>query len=118
MNNLIEIYCAVDDFVKIFLPEWKKTLIANKKNKSLHLMMVILATTIFVLAYFLYDSMVNVFQVYSYSHHFPPSLFIWTNIISLRIAFFASFLMYLKRLQSVRYQREFSSEKVYHNRRT
>jgi hypothetical protein len=33
MNNLIEIYCAVDDFVKIFLPGWKKTLIATQQKK-------------------------------------------------------------------------------------
>ena len=33
MNNVLEIYCNVDDFVKNFLPEWRKQLIATHTKK-------------------------------------------------------------------------------------
>jgi hypothetical protein len=31
--NLLELYCQVDEFIKIFLPEWNKNLIAEGKKK-------------------------------------------------------------------------------------
>jgi len=33
MDNLVEIYCDVDDFCRVFLPEWEKTLIATGKRQ-------------------------------------------------------------------------------------
>ena len=33
MAKLIEIFCDVDDFCRVFLPEWEKTLIATGKRK-------------------------------------------------------------------------------------
>lgn len=33
MMNLLELYCHVDDFVRVFLPEWNKQLFAENKKK-------------------------------------------------------------------------------------
>lgn len=35
MENLIELFCAVDDFLKVFSPEWNKRLIAGGDRKRL-----------------------------------------------------------------------------------
>ncbi len=35
MDKLIDIFCDVDDFCKVFIPEWEKQLLANGKRKRL-----------------------------------------------------------------------------------
>jgi hypothetical protein len=29
MNNLVELYCDVDDFCKVFIPQWQKQLLED-----------------------------------------------------------------------------------------
>jgi len=33
MKNLVELYCDVDDFCKIFIPQWQKQLLENGTKK-------------------------------------------------------------------------------------
>ena len=33
MKNLVELYCDVDDFCKIFIPQWQKQLLEDGTNK-------------------------------------------------------------------------------------
>lgn len=34
MDKLIDIFCDVDDFCKVFIPQWEKQLIADGLNKT------------------------------------------------------------------------------------
>ena len=33
MKNLVELYCDVDDFCKVFIPQWQKQLLEDGTNK-------------------------------------------------------------------------------------
>ncbi len=33
MHKLVDLFCHVDDFYKVFLPQWKKLLIENGERK-------------------------------------------------------------------------------------
>lgn len=35
MKNLVELYCDVDDFCKVFIPQWQKQLIEDGTRKRL-----------------------------------------------------------------------------------
>jgi hypothetical protein len=76
-----------------------------EKNDYAQLRFVALLTIIFWVSYFVVVSLSNVFQDYSFQHHFKPGIFVWKNIVALRISFFVTLLLYIKKLQSLQYQR-------------
>jgi hypothetical protein len=34
-NEIINLFCEIDNFCKIFIPEWNKYLISNKEKNSI-----------------------------------------------------------------------------------
>lgn len=49
MNKLVEIFCDVDDFCRVFIPEWEKQLLSDgtrKRNRTCRMTMSEIMTVI------------------------------------------------------------------------
>ncbi len=80
MNKLVEIFCDVDDFCRVFIPEWEKQLISDgtrKRNRSCRMTMSEIMTVIIAFHMSNHRDFKNYYKGYIakfYCSHFPNLL--------------------------------------------
>ncbi len=91
MNKLIETFCDVDDFCKLFIEQWRKQLLENgtiKRQRSCRLSPAEIMTIIIHFHQFHYRDFKNYYLNYVYPHlgSYFPQLLSYTRFLGVTVS--------------------------------